>query len=149
VYRTILVPLDGSQRAEAILPHVVDMAKSFVAEVILIQVVEPLPPVISPGVPVAVVPVAEVNERTAAALAYLSGIEEQLRQQGVDGRSLVPYGKVVDKIIDAANESHADLIAIASHGRGGLAKLFYGSVASALLQHANQPLLMVRSRNSE
>jgi len=148
MYRTILVPLDGSQRAEAILPHVIEMAKHFAAEVILLQVVEP-PSVISPGVPVAVVPAVNVNELRATAQAYLAGIQEQLRRQGIRARSLVPYGEVIDEIIATANGKQADLVAIASHGRGGLAQLFYGSVASALLQHANQPLLMVRSRTGE
>jgi nucleotide-binding universal stress UspA family protein len=147
MYRTILVPLDGSQRAEAILPHVVEVAKRFAAEVILLQVVEPT--VISPGVPVAILLADDVNEHTAAAQAYLAGIQDQLRQQGIHARSLVPNGNVVDQIIAAANEEQADLVAIASHGRGGLAQLFYGSVASALLQHSNQPLLMVRSRAGE
>jgi nucleotide-binding universal stress UspA family protein len=123
------------------------MAKRFAAEVILLQVVEPLPPAISPGVPVAVVPAVSEKELRGAARTYLAGVEEQLRKQGIHARSLVPYGKVLDEIIAAANEQQADLIAIASHGRGGLGKLFYGSIASALLQHANQPLLMVRSRN--
>jgi nucleotide-binding universal stress UspA family protein len=149
MYRTVLVPLDGSHRAEAILPHVVEVARRFAAEVILLQVVEPLPKVISPGVPVAIALDVDVNEVMAAAQAYLAAIEERLRQQGIQARSLVLCGKVVDQIIATANERQADLIAIASHGRGGLAQLFYGSVASALLQHANQPLLMVRSRTGE
>jgi nucleotide-binding universal stress UspA family protein len=149
MYRRVLVPLDGSQRAEAILPCVIEMAQRFAAEVILLQVVEPLPPVISPGVAVAVVPAADENELKAAAEAYLAGIEGRLRSSGVHARTLVAFGNVVDQIIAAADDEQADLIAIASHGRGGLARLFYGSVASALLHHANLPLLMVRSRDGE
>jgi nucleotide-binding universal stress UspA family protein len=149
VYHRILVPLDGSRRAEAILPHAVELAKRFAAEVLLLQVIEPLPLVTSVGVPVPVMPVAEMNELVDRVTAYLVGIADSLHAQEVKARPLVVEGKIVDRIIGTAEEEGADLIAIASHGRGGLAKLFYGSVASALLQHANQPLLMVRSPDGE
>lgn len=147
MYRRILVPLDGSQRAEAILPHVIELAQCFAAEVIVLRVIEPLPPVTTPGMPVPSMPVAAMDELTDIANSYLAGIADALRSQSVEVRPLVTEGKVVDQIIKAADEEGADLIAIASHGRGGLAQLFYGSVASALLQHTSQPLLMVRSRN--
>lgn len=55
---------------------------------------------------------------------------------------------VEEQILAAADREHVDLIAIASHGRGGLALLFYGSVVAALLQRASQPLLMVRARDA-
>jgi nucleotide-binding universal stress UspA family protein len=147
MYNRILVPLDGSQRAEAILPHVARLASCFSAEVVLVQVIEPLPEVMAPGVPAMSLPIADINEHTAAAEAYLAGIKDELDEQGLRVRLLVPYGQVVDQIIATADQEEADLIAIASHGRGGLARLFYGSVASALLQHVDQPLLMVRSRD--
>lgn len=149
MYRKILVPLDGSQRAEAILSHVTQLASRFSAEVVLVQVIEPLPQVTSPGVPVPSLPVADINELKAAAETYLAGISAQLCAQGLGVRLLVPYGPVVEQIIATADQEQVDLIAIASHGRGGLALLFYGSVASALLQRVNQPLLMVRSREEK
>ncbi len=146
MYHIILVPLDGSPRAEAILPHVTALARAFSAEVVLVQVIEPLPQVTSPGVPVPAMPVAHITELTNIAETYLAQITEQLGRQGLRVRSLAPYGPVVEQIIAAAEQVGADLIAIASHGRGGLAQLFYGSVASTLLQHSARPLLMVRSR---
>lgn len=149
MYNRILVPLDGSQRAEAILPHVAELAGRFSAEVVLVQVIEPLPEVSAPGVPALSLPIADIDEHTAAAEIYLAGIKDELGQQGLRVRLLVPYGQVVDQIIAAASQEEADLIAIASHGRGGLAQLFYGSVASALLQRVDQPLLMVRSRDGK
>jgi nucleotide-binding universal stress UspA family protein len=149
MYNRILVPLDGSQRAEAILPHVAELAGRFAAEVVLVQVIEPFPAVSAPGVPALSLPIADIDEHTAAAEIYLAGIKDELGQQGLRVRLLVPYGHVVDQIIAAASQEEADLIAIASHGRGGLAQLFYGSVASALLQRVDQPLLMVRSRDGK
>ncbi len=146
MYSKILVPLDGSPRAEAILPYVGELARSLSAEVVLVQVIETLPQVTTPGELAPSRPVAEIDELTAAAETYLTGIKDPLRLQGLSVRHLVPYGRVVDQIIAAADQEAVDLIAIASHGRGGLAQLFYGSVASALLQRVDQPLLMVRSR---
>ncbi len=147
MYSKILVPLDGSERAEAILPYVRELAGRFSAELVLVRVIEPQLHVTAPGEPVPYAPVADIHELTVAAEAYLAGIKDQLGQQGLRVRALAPYGPVVDAIIAAADQEGADLIAIASHGRGGLARLFYGSVASALLQHVDQPLLLVRSRN--
>jgi len=147
MYSKILVPLDGSPRAEAILPHVAALAQTCGAEVVLAQVIEPQPKVTTPGELMPALPVAVINELTAAAEAYLSCIKDSLGRQGLRVRTLVPYGPVVEQIIAVAEQEKVDLIAIASHGRGGLAQLFYGSVASALLQRADQPLLMVRSRD--
>jgi len=147
MYSKILVPLDGSERAEAILPYVRELAGRLSAELVLVRVIEPQPHVTAPGEPVPYAPVADINELTVAAEAYLAGITDQLGQQGLRVRVLVPYGPVVDEIIAAADQEGADLIAIASHGRGGLARLFYGSVANALLQRVSQPLLLVRSRD--
>lgn len=149
MYNRILVPLDGSLRAEAILPHVARLAGCFSAEVVLVQVIEPLPEVTTPGVPALSLPIADINEHTAAAETYLAAIKDQLCQQGLRVRVLVPYGQVVDQIIAMADQEEVDLIAIASHGRGGLAQLFYGSVASALLRRVDQPLLMVRARDEK
>ncbi len=147
MYSKILVPLDGSERAEAILPCVRELAGRLSAELVLVRVIEPQPHITAPGEPVPYAPVADINELTVAAEAYLAGLKDQLGQQGLRVRVLVPYGPVVDEIIAAADQEEADLIAIASHGRGGLARLFYGSVASALLQRVSQPLLLVRSRD--
>lgn len=149
MYSKILVPLDGSRRAEAILPHVTALAQVFSAEVVLVQVIEPLPQVIAPGELMPALPVVAVDELTARAEAYLAEVKVRLGQQGLAARALVPYGPVVDQILTAAEQEKVDLIAIASHGRGGLAQIFYGSVASALLQRAAQPLLMVRSRDEK
>jgi nucleotide-binding universal stress UspA family protein len=104
---------------------------------------------VSPGVPSLSVNVAALDELTTCARGYLGRLADRLCSEGVQTRTVVSHGQVVNQIMGTADEERADLIAIASHGRGGIAKLFYGSVASALLQHANQPLLMVRSRDSK
>jgi len=148
MYRKILVPLDGSPRAEAILLPVIELACRLSAEVILLQVIEPLPSRVTSGATSALA-ATHIYELTTAAEAYLAGIRDQFAAEGVCARMLVLNGPVEEQILAAADREHVDLIAIASHGRGGLALLFYGSVAAALLQRASQPLLMVRSRDAK
>ena len=57
------------------------------------------------------------------------------------------HGLVVKTIIDAAKRENADLVAMASHGRSGLSRAFYGSVAAGVLQGIDRPLLIIRSRH--
>ncbi len=144
MYRTILVPLDGSHRAEAILSHVTTLAKCFQAQIILLQVIEPVPIVAGPAV-VYTAPnyIDETIRREAA--DYLAQQQTKLRDQGVNCVSCLEQGQVVDQIISIARSENVDLIAMASHGRTGLSRMFYGSVAEGVLHRVDRPLLLVRS----
>ena len=77
---------------------------------------------------------------------YLANIQRVFRENGIDASTYLTHGPVVQEIITTAERENADLIAIASHGRGGSSRSFYGSVAAALLQRIDRPLLLVRSR---
>jgi len=143
VYRRILVPLDGSVRAEAILPHVEDLAQRFRAEVVLLLVVEPSTPRTVPqGTRL---DIDAVNEAAAEAERYLAELQARFQEQGVVARRLVEYGRVVETIQTVAEREAADLIAMASHGRSGLTQVFYGSVAAGVLQRIDRPLLLIRA----
>lgn len=145
MYNTILVPLDGSKRAEAILTHVEEIALSCEAKVILVRVIEPVPYVMGPeGIPV-MVHQEDLEQRTNQAQAYLDARAGEFREKGINVKSDVLHGPVVEAIIDAAEREKADLIAIASHGRSGLSQVFYGSVAAGVLNRVNRPLLVIRS----
>jgi nucleotide-binding universal stress UspA family protein len=76
---------------------------------------------------------------------YLATRQGEFREKGIEARSEVVAGPVVQTIIDAAIRHEADLIAMASHGRSGLARVFYGSVAAGVLHRADRPLLLIRS----
>jgi nucleotide-binding universal stress UspA family protein len=80
---------------------------------------------------------------------HLSGIQGEFRDKNIESQTHVTYGPVVEKIINLAAQEGVDLIALASHGRGGLSRVFYGSVAAGLLHRVDRPLLIIRSRNSE
>jgi nucleotide-binding universal stress UspA family protein len=145
MYKTILVPLDGSERAEKILPHVEELARRFEAKVVLLQVIEPVPALISPyDIILDTEPDSERWRQEAG--VYLALKREGLLGHGIDTAVRVEVGAVVRAIIQVAEEENADLIAMASHGRTAMVQVFYGSVASGVLNQAERPLLLIRSR---
>ena len=143
MYAIILVPLDGSPRAEVILPHAQAVAKQFGAKVVLLHVIEPTSPTTAPGG--TLMDIDAVNRRAEEADRYLAARQADLEAEGLDCKRLVEYGSVVQTIGDTAQRINADLVAMASHGRTGLARVFYGSVAAGVLQRIDRPLLLVRS----
>jgi nucleotide-binding universal stress UspA family protein len=145
VYRSILVPLDGSKRAESILPHVEDLAQRYNAEVIFLQVIEPVPVVAGPEATYMVLHQHELTEWTRQAELYLAARQGEFREKGIEAQTRDVYGPVAEAIIHAAEAEDADLIAIASHGRSGLSRVFYGSVAAGVLHRIDRPLLLIRS----
>lgn len=150
MYHCILVPLDGSKRAEAILPHVEELATGFDARVIFLHVVEP-PPIITDsdiiGSEVSYLNgfQEQMKEMTKQAVLYLESVQGKLKEKGIESKVKVNHGPVVEGIINTAKSQDADLIAITSHGRSGLSRVFYGSVAAGILHRADRPLLVIRS----
>lgn len=145
MYDTILVPLDGSRRAERILAHVVPLAHHFGARIVLLRVVEPdLNLAQSTGTPAEFY--AQMFERAEEdAASYLAGIQGELRASGLQVRTLIERGPVARTIIEVAAREAADLVAMASHGRSGLKRAFYGSVAAGVLRRVDRPLLVIRA----
>jgi nucleotide-binding universal stress UspA family protein len=145
MYKTILVPLDGSKCAEAILPHVEAMAKNFDAELVLMTAVEHAPPSVTRSG--AQLKKEYVEKEQSESKAYLDRQKKKLEAKGVTAKVAVLHGRAVTAIIEAAKEVEADLIAMGSHGRSGLTQAFYGSVASGVLNRVDRPLLLVRPKS--
>ena len=80
------------------------------------------------------------------AKSYLADLSEKFKLKDIQSIPRVMYGPAVEVITKVAEEENADLIAVASHGRTGLERVFYGSIAAGLLQVVDRPLLLVRSR---
>jgi nucleotide-binding universal stress UspA family protein len=146
MYEKILVPLDGSSRAEAILPHVEEMAHCHNSQVLFLSVVDPAASLT--GFEGLAMESSQklIQEQVDEAEAYLAGKCGEFRQKNIETRTMVRYGAVVSTIIGVAEDENVDLIAIASHGRTGLARFFYGSVAAGILQQVDRPLLLIRAR---
>ncbi|MCX5881429.1 MAG: universal stress protein [Deltaproteobacteria bacterium] len=154
MYQTLLVPLDGSPRAESILPHVEDLATQFKSKVIFLQVVGPPLQFVNPSLYETTIQtdiiheyVTDFKRKKEEISTYLAGIQEGFQKKGIEVKILVEQGAVVDSIISIAQRENADLIAIASHGRSGMSRVFYGSVAAGVMQKIDRPVLIIRSRN--
>jgi len=145
MYNTILVPLDGSKRAEHILGHVEKLGVCDTTKVIFIQVVRP-PKMLEYGTPKPELFQKQLDHKIGEAKKYLDGLTGKFKEKNIDSKAVVVFGTVVKEILYAAEREDADLIAICSHGRSGLPRLYYGSVASGVLNRADRPLLIVRSR---
>ena len=144
MYNTILVPLDGSKRAEAILRHVEDLAQRYHAAVILLQV-ELCPTVIGHDNIYPILEEQAFEHQRQEIETYLAALQGEFREKGIEARTSIVQGPVVEAIINAAEREDADIIAMASHGRTGLPQVFYGSVAAGVLHRVDRPLLLVRS----
>ena len=138
MYQRILVPLDGSQRAEAILRHVEELALRFQARVILLRVVGPAALVAAPEMAYVNMRRHEFDQRIKQAETYLAAQQGKFRQVGIETEVRVTVGPVVEAIVKIADQEDCDLIALASHGRSGLSQVFYGSVAAGVLQRINR-----------
>ena len=149
MYKRILVPLDGSKRAEAILRHVEELAQRYDATVVFLRVVEPVLVRAALEGAYPVLEQRELERRREEAESYLAARQGEFREKGIEARARVVHGPVVEAILDAAERERADLIALASHGRSGLSWVFYGSVAAGVLHRVDRPLLVVRSRGSK
>ncbi|HEY41247.1 MAG TPA: universal stress protein [Dehalococcoidia bacterium] len=150
MYQHIMVPLDGSELAECVLPHVEAVAAGCnVTTVTLIMVVPPLR--MYGGAETRISPEERKHleeDSVKIATAYLEEKAQLLKDKGVLAEVKVLLGNVVDQLVDYIDKNGVDLIVIATHGRSGVSRLFLGSVADRLLRHAPVPVLMVRAPGS-
>ncbi len=147
MYQKILVPLDGSNRAEAILPHVIELARCTKARIIFLQVIEPMPLIVGPDVVYPAPFPGEEEARRREAGAYLAELQTRLCAQGIETGICIEHGQVVEQIIGVARREEVGLIAMASHGRTGFSQMIYGSVAAGVLHRIDRPLLLIRSQD--
>jgi nucleotide-binding universal stress UspA family protein len=146
MYKKILVPLDGSKRAERILPYVEELAGKFGSHLVLLQVVEPSVVLAAPYDMGHYYDISQIERITDEAKAYLRGLQGEFKEKGIIAEAIVDNGPVVTCVLEEAIRKDVDLIAMASHGRTGLARAFYGSVAAGVLHQADRPLLLIRAQ---
>jgi nucleotide-binding universal stress UspA family protein len=146
----ILVPLDGSPLAEAALEPAMALARAWGVEIGLVQVIEPLVfPIESQMVPAVGYDEKLTTIRRDAANDYLNDIAERIRAEGgkVSSAAVLGVG-VAETLLDLARPERYGLIAIATHGRGGLRRMALGSVADKLVRGADIPVLVCRPTGS-
>ena len=139
----ILVPLDGSELSESVLPYVEDFAKLFGASLVLFHAVAPIN--IYPGPDVAVANIGTIlQDLEQDASSHLNALAKKLEERGLKTHCLVTMGSSVWEITRVAEDSGAGLIAMATHGRSGLGRWVMGSVADGVLRRSKLPCLVIR-----
>ena len=147
MYKRALVPLDGSMVAEGIIPFILEIAGPLDMEVVLLRVVVPIPPSVIEGS--RHVEVEDVEKRRQEAEEYLAPIGAELRAKGVRVRTQVRRGEPIAEILAGARVAGADLIAMTTHGRSGLGRLLFGSVAEAVLRQSEVPVFLMRQTEAQ
>jgi nucleotide-binding universal stress UspA family protein len=155
MFKRILVCLDGSELAEQIMPYATAEAIHFEGKLVLLQVVQE-PVVYGPALPgEAPLPIQTdaMVEVTKASLnrakEYLEKLAEPLRKKGIQVDTVAIPGRADEAILDYANTNRVDLIAIATHGRGGLRRAVFGSVADHVLRESGLPVLVIRPQEAK
>ena len=139
--KTFLVPLDGSALADRALPFATTLARADGGKLVLLRVVQ-----------AHTFPDVEPNPEHVAAIRdaelELAAMADRVRAEGVDVETRLVrmnYAEAATAILDAAQREQADLIVMSTHGRGGLRRWIYGSVADEVLRGSEVPVLLVPS----
>ncbi len=150
MYKKILVPLDGSKLGECVLPHVETIAKGCGVQIVdFIRVVEPIYlPATTDGADVLNAENWKQVQSKARKEAerYMTELSSQIKYNGVNVfANVLDGGKAADVIADYATKGAFDLIVISTHGRSGVSRWVWGSVADRILRSSCVPVLMVRA----
>jgi nucleotide-binding universal stress UspA family protein len=148
----ILVPLDGSERAESVLPLVMDLARSSGASVTLARIVQ-FPGGIYFASPYAPMVAAEtfdqsMAETREAAKAYLHAAADRFRAAGIGAETVMQDGDAAGRLLRLLDAQPFDLVVMATHGRTGIPRFVLGSVAERMIEASHTPVLLVRSLNA-
>ncbi len=143
----ILVPLDGSDLAAQALPYAQELATLSGAKLYLLQVVPSVTKEMELTVQLHLQRVDESEQEPPLneAMGSLEEIVNDLKLHKIDAEAVVDVGHPAEKIVDYALDNKVDLIVMSTHGRTGIARWVYGSVANKVLQAASCPILLVRS----
>jgi len=144
--RKIVVCLDGSEFAEAILPEVRELGRRTGSEVVLLHVVH-LPAGVSTEGQMGIFEILAHEE--SAASRYLRAIAEALAADGVTVRTMLAVGSTALEIVRFAEREHADMLALATHAKSGLQRWLHGGVADAVSRATRCPLLLAHGRDHQ
>ncbi|MBK8781713.1 MAG: universal stress protein [Anaerolineales bacterium] len=141
MFDTILVPLDGSQLADCVLPHVVAISRSFDAEIILLRMLEKN----QAGTSAQMFDLLNWQINKTKSALYLEKIRTRIRELKMRARTAVVEGLVAEGIIEYAQTQGMKLIILSSHGRNGLTQWGISSITQKIILSAQTSLLIVRA----
>jgi nucleotide-binding universal stress UspA family protein len=145
MYNKVLVPLDGSKTAEVALPHARALAYSEGAEIILLRVAVNPALEFSLSDPAIAQKIVKDSERESR--QYIGSVATQLKASGFEVSMVLAVGAAAEAILKTAEEIHADVIAMSTHGRTGPARWLLGSVADRVVRNSNVPVMLIRAQS--
>ena len=144
ILRTVVVPLDGSQLSERVLPDVAELAKKIKLAVVLLRAYA-LPPSVS-GDDFGLYSADLLDQLESEAKDYLAGKVKDLKTKGLeDVSSVVHIGYGAEEIITLARNTPDNFIAMCTHGRSGMKRWVFGSVTERVVRHSGDPVLIIRA----
>jgi nucleotide-binding universal stress UspA family protein len=141
MYKKILVPLDGSPLAEAVLPHADALAKSEGAEIVLKRVAVTPARYIFAHNPAEGNNIIHIIEKETE--DYMKAEVAKLQDEGVKVTGITREGAASEMILEAAEDTHADMIAMATHGYSGVQRWLMGSVADRVVRYSHIPVMLI------
>ncbi len=146
----ILVCLDGSSLAEKVLPFVTEVALGCGSQVVLLEVTMPPSATVEPLTGFyRTTPIEKILREEAEARAYLKKVAQRLRKKGLKVSCVTVPGDPGETIVGYAKENAVDLVALSTHGRSGLQRLAFGSVADFVLKKSGLPILIRRPEKTK
>jgi nucleotide-binding universal stress UspA family protein len=148
VYEKILVPLDGSELAECVLPHVENLAKDKKAvKVVLVRVVEPkIMPYSEYDTGVIATEIMKEEElEKVSAREYLEKVATNLTKSGIQTETHMLSGNAAEELINFIDKNGIKLVVIATHGRSGVNRWIWGSTTDRILHHVSVPIFVIRA----
>jgi nucleotide-binding universal stress UspA family protein len=146
VYQKILAPLDGSELAECTLEHLRTLVLGCgIPEVVLLRVIEPLPPRMLGSVAhvTSDILIDMENEGEKEAQRYIRNIAKILKKEGINATPVLLTGHPAEEILNYANNNDVDLIIMSTHGRSGIKRWLMGSVTNKILSNSLVPILTI------
>lgn len=142
MYKSILLPLDGSPLAEQALPHAAALAECFQSKLILLKVLVPLDRNLS--LPRGAVKRAETATRELAN-EYLDRVAARIQNKGFPMTTVTVLGRPHEKIVQFAETEPVDIVVMCTRGQSGISRWLMGSVADRVVRSVNVPVLLIRS----
>jgi nucleotide-binding universal stress UspA family protein len=149
MYKKLLAPLDGSELAECALEHVKAIATGCnVPEVVLLRVVEPIfsdiGELAASNAKLATQVEQNVEEvHKNEAMQYINRKADKLKKEGVNSTGTIIFGKASEEILKYAENNQFDLIIMSTHGRSGISRWAFGSVADRISHYSPIPVLII------
>jgi nucleotide-binding universal stress UspA family protein len=146
-FKSVIIPLDGSEIAESVLPPVTELAKKLNVGIVLVRVFHVPPAIYAGGEGYYAINYEAVRDQLKDEVrSYLERKVDELRSQGIENVSfMTPEGLGADEIITLGRKTPKSLIAMSSHGRSGVKRWVLGSITETVVRHSDEPVLIHRA----